>query len=204
MLAAPAAGRGGARSVAGERTRRRVARGLALAGAAAAAARPRIAEVKRKLDGSCKRYELELWRFEPREAVVARWVAPPGNPYALPAGAVSWGVWPLAADALWGCYRIHGADGRVRAYRFDALERTSCDGLRVEYHDLLLDALVAPGAQPLVQWEDEDEVRDAMRAGALSAQQIARLNDFRALFTASAADVLREVDRLIGPHAPTS
>jgi hypothetical protein len=193
-----AAGRGGARSGAGELARRVVATGAAAA-TDAAAARPRLAEVKRKLDGSCKRYELELWRFEPHEAVVARWVAPAGNPYALPAGVVSWGVWPLAADALWGCYRIHDVDGRVRAYRFDALERTSCDGSRVEYHDLLLDALVSPGPHPRVRWEDEDEVGDAVRAGALSVEQIARLDRFRALLTTSAADVLREVDRLIGP-----
>ncbi len=55
-----------------------------------------MSEIKVKLDGRTQVFPIELWRHDPGKVVIGRWVAPEGGAYGLPAGAYSWGVFPLA------------------------------------------------------------------------------------------------------------
>ena len=132
----------------------------------------------------------------------------------------SWGVWPLNADASWGAYRFHQADGALMKYRYDILERSSVstgdDGkLQIMFHDLLLDVFVKlrpdgvsvkrPGGEAhtselgdvLVEIEDDDEVEQAKADGLLSLEQQQKIGRLRREFLEDAIPFLDAVDRAI-------
>ena len=136
-------------------------------------------EVKRKHDGSKKSFPIESWLWDPDgEVVVGRWVAPKGNAYGLQEGSWSWGVWGAGVfgeDVGLGAYRLHDADGSLRGYRFDVLDRADAfrdaAGVRtLVFYDLLLDAWLTPDQK--LTLEDEDEVVEATSAGRLSASEL--------------------------------
>ena len=166
----------------------------ALRRASSSTTRPVLEELKVKLDGTEHRFALELWLWAPSDVVVGKWTAPGANAYGIPAKSTSWGVWPLGTHQSWGAYRIHGPDGVVLKYRFDALENArAIDGEPrcVAFDDLLLDITVASGE---VIVEDEDEVEAASVSGALRPEQLRSVRAFQAAFIANPTAFLSEVD----------
>ena len=164
--------------------------------ASSATRRPVLEELKVKLNGSEQRFVLELWRWAPREVVVGKWIAPDPNVYGIAAGSTSWGVWPLGTHQRWGAYRIHGPNGVLLKYRFDALENArAIDGEPrcVAFDDLLLDITVESGGAA-VTVEDEDEVEAASASGMLRPEQLRRVRAFRTAFVADPTAFLAEVD----------
>ena len=148
-----------------------------------AAPTERMLEVKRKHDGSTKEFAIESWLWEAtaaREVVVGRWLAPKGNEYGLQEGSWSWGVWGAGVfgDVGVGAYRMHQADGSLRGYRFDVLDRAeaildAASGAKtLIFHDLFLDAWVAAPPELTLTLEDEDEVQEAASKGRLSEREL--------------------------------
>mmetsp|Transcript_9655 Transcript_9655/g.15846 ORF Transcript_9655/g.15846 Transcript_9655/m.15846 type:complete len:174 (-) Transcript_9655:1454-1975(-) len=159
----------------------------------------RLLEIKHKISGKVCEYSLELFKSSP-EFCVGRWIAPKGNPYAIPAGAVSWGVWPIQTGGCWGAYRLHRPDGTISSYRFDAVERISFTNLHhlsmIEYHDLVVDAIVVPSPDGdlRVTIEDRDELNDYVDQNAVSAEQLKIIAEFETLATLGMKDLIKIVD----------
>ena len=137
----------------------------------------RLIERKVALDGTTQEFPLECWLVTD-ELIVGRWLSDGAPPFEGSAGFTSWGVWWPGRP--YGGYRIHRPDGSLRLYRFDALEAVRCDGEVIEYHDLLLDALIRPGQEAVI--EDEDEVAEADAAHRLSTDQRWRIAWVRGMF----------------------
>ena len=142
-----------------------------------AAPSSRLIERKVALDGVTQEFPLERWLVTD-ELIVGRWLSDGAPPFEGSAGFTSWGVWWPGRP--YGGYRIHRPDGSLRLYRFDALEAVRCDGEVIEYHDLLLDALIRPGQEAVI--EDEDEVAEADAAHRLSTDQRWRIAWVRGMF----------------------
>ena len=142
-----------------------------------AAPSSRLIERKIALDGVTQEFPLERWLVTD-ELIVGRWLSDGAPPFEGSAGFTSWGVWWPGRP--YGGYRIHRPDGSLRLYRFDALEAVRCDGEVIEYHDLLLDALIRPGQEANI--EDEDEVAEAVAAHRLSIDQRWRIAWVRGMF----------------------
>ena len=155
-----------------------------------------------KLDGTQQCFDIELWRWAPREVVVGKWTAPDPNAYGVPPASTSWGVWPMVAGQRWGAYRIHAPDGTLLKYRFDALENPrAIDGepRQVAFDDLLLDVTVevdssSSSSYGAVTVEDEDEVEAAAASGALRPEQLKEVLAFRSAIVANPDAFLAEVD----------
>lgn len=152
----------------------------------------RLTERKITLDGAAQEFALERWLVTP-ELIVGRWVSDGSPPFEGSAGFTSWGVWWPARP--YGAYRIHRPDGSLRLYRLDALEAVHCDGAVLEYRDLLLDALIRPGEDAVI--EDEDEVAEAEQANQLSAAQRWRIAWVRGMFERRPALLCERVDAAI-------
>ena len=152
----------------------------------------RLTERKITLDGAAQEFALERWLVAP-ELIVGRWVSDGSPPFEGSAGFTSWGVWWPARP--YGAYRIHRPDGSLRLYRLDALEAVHCDGAVLEYRDLLLDALIRPGEDAVI--EDEDEVAEAEQANQLSAAQRWRITWVRGMFERRPALLCERVDAAI-------
>lgn len=152
----------------------------------------RITEVKEQIDGTSRRFDLECWLWTP-ELVVARWVAGPDSGYRAPAGLYSWGVWSRTRP--YGAYRIHLPDGRLRGYRLDVIERVRISTDEVRYRDLVLDAWIRPGRA--VQLEDEDEVEEAVAAGAMTSHEQRRVRCVCELFLRRPEAIMRRVDAAV-------
>ena len=136
------------------------------------ASRPRIVEVKRRLDGSEQRFDCELVQRTPSLVVVC-------FEMQRPAGRLdSYGFfWPRRP---YNCYHIvRPESGEAVHSRFDVLRdvdvRTPGE---VGYTDLLLDLWVGPDG---ARWEDEDDVAAAVRSGLLSDADRARIERARAV-----------------------
>ena len=142
-------------------------------------AAPALRMIERKIavNGAVQEFPLERWLVAP-ELIVGRWVSDGSPPFTGSAGFSSWGVW--WPQRPYGAYRIHRPDGSLRIYRLDALEGVRCDGAVIEYRDLLLDALIRPGREAVI--EDEDEVAAAEQANLLSADQRWRIAWVRGMF----------------------
>ena len=157
-----------------------------------------LVEVKRKLDGSEQRFQLERWLVRP-DLVVGRWRARAENRFHVPAGAWSWGVWRPRLPM--GVYRLHGSDGRLWRYRIDVIEAVEIDEDTIRYRDLLLDARLAPeeeeSAAFTLRFEDEDEVAAALAAGKLSREQRWRIDWVRGVLEERSSEVRGWVDAAI-------
>ncbi len=156
----------------------------------------RLMERKVALDGGIKEFPLERWLVSP-ELIVGRWVAD-ADPLAMArypgaSGFTSWGVW--WPHLPYGAYRLHRPDGSLRVYRLDVIDRVICDGERVEFHDLLLDAIIFPDGE--VRIEDEDEVETALAEGLLSLDQRWRIDWVRHMFESRAELLMTRIDRAI-------
>jgi predicted RNA-binding protein associated with RNAse of E/G family len=113
--------------------------------------------------------------------------------YLIPAGSHTIGFFWQARG--YNCYRFTGPDGRVIAYRFDAVEHVGIRPGRIWYHDLLLDVLVGPDGA--VRIEDEDEVEEARLNGLLSARQQRRIERTKALLLRDHPRIIAECEREI-------
>lgn len=156
----------------------------------------RLIERKVALDGSVKEFPLERWLVSP-ELIVGRWVAGQ-DPLAMArypgaSGFTSWGVW--WPHLPYGAYRLHRPDGSVRVYRLDAIDRVVVEPECVEFHDLLLDAIIFPDGE--VRIEDEDEVEEALADGLLTLDQRWRIDWVRHLFESRADLLMTRIDQAI-------
>ncbi len=157
----------------------------------------RLVEVKRKLDGTEQRFDLEPWLVT-EELVVGRWLAGPDSGYGLAAGSYSWGVW--RPQLPMGVYRLHAPDGELLLYRLDVIEDVEVRMGEVRYRDLLLDARFLPGPSPgdyTLQFEDEDEVEAAAASGRLSPSQRWRIEWVRGVLAERPSEVRGWADRAI-------
>ena len=152
----------------------------------------RLTERKITLDGAAQEFVLERWLATP-ELIVGRWVSDGSPPFEGSAGFTSWGVWWPGRP--YGAYRIHRPDGSLRIYRLDALEEVRCDGEVIEYRDLLLDALIRPGEEAVI--EDEDEVAAAEAARLLSLEQRWRIAWVRGMFERQPGLLCERIDAAI-------
>uniref|UniRef100_A0A7S4MA60 DUF402 domain-containing protein n=1 Tax=Vannella robusta TaxID=1487602 RepID=A0A7S4MA60_9EUKA len=156
----------------------------------------RINEIKHLLSGEQKQFtDLERWRLEEGKLAVARWIAPEDNPFQLPPGTTSWGVWTMSIPHI-TAYRIHKPNGEISKYRFDVIEKLSICDHAVSFHDLLLDAWV-DGKTKTLTLEDECEVKSAMESSLLTTEQIRIINTTKHYLTNETNTLLRSVDSLI-------
>ena len=157
---------------------------------------PTLTERKIALNGNILEFPLERWLVSP-DLIVGRWVADQdpraAARYPGAAGYTSWGVWWPARP--YSAYRLHRPDGSLRGYRLDTIAQARCDGETVEFHDLLLDALIRPSGE--VRIEDEDEVAEAISAGALSLNQQWRITWTKHFYQAETKLLLRRIDDAI-------
>ncbi len=155
----------------------------------------RITEVKRHLDGREERFACDLVLRRPHVAVLrhvserARYA----SGFRIPAGSRTLGFfWPRRPYVL---YRIEAPSGALIVHRFDVVEDVRIAGGEVSYRDLLLDVCVDPAGRAAV--DDEDEVADSARRGALSRAQAERIDATRALLLRRHGAIVREAVRLI-------
>ncbi len=155
-----------------------------------------LIERKVRLDGRVLEFPLERWLCTP-ELVVGRWVADQDpraiSRYPNAAGFTSWGVW--WPQRPYSAYRLHNPDGALRGYRLDTVDRVLCDGQTVEFHDLLLDALIRPDGS--VKIEDEGEVERALAENQLSLDQRWRIDWTRSLYAARAELLIQRIDAAV-------
>ena len=153
-------------------------------------------ERKVTLDGRTQEFPLERWLTTP-ELIVGRWVAD-HDPLAISrypgaSGFTSWGVWWPGKP--YSAYRLHRPDGSLRAYRLDTIDRVHFDGEVVEFHDLLLDAVIRPSGE--LRIEDEEEVEAAIEARQLSLNQRWRIDWTRHLFQQRSELLRQRIDAAI-------
>jgi len=156
-----------------------------------------ITEVKRHLDGREERFECELLlktddtalvRFalhqdQPRE----------DGPFRLPSGKI------VTLAAFWEerpylIYRLINQENQLIGHRFDVCEDVRIDA-EIHYTDLLLDLWMPPGGSIYVL--DQDEVNEAIHAGAMTADQASTVQRARRYLAEHALDVVRELDDLV-------
>ncbi|MXX79626.1 MAG: DUF402 domain-containing protein [Chloroflexi bacterium] len=155
-----------------------------------------ITERKVTLDGRIMEFPLERWLATP-ELVVGRWVADQDpraiERYPQANGFTSWGVW--WPDKPYSAYRLHRPDGSLRIYRLDTIDQAVFDGERIEFHDLLLDALIRPDGE--VSIEDEDEVEEAIAERRLTLEQRWRIEWTRNLFANKSELLMQRIDSAV-------
>ncbi len=156
----------------------------------------RLIERKVALDGRILEFPLERWLVTP-ELIVGRWVAD-RDPRAMDrypgaGGFTSWGVWWPARP--YSAYRLHRPDGSLRIYRLDTVDQVICDGDRIEFHDLLLDALIRPNGEVTI--EDEDEVEEAIAERQLTLEQRWRIEWTRDLYASKAELLMQRIDEAV-------
>ena len=155
-----------------------------------------ITERKVALDGRVLEFPLERWLVT-QEVIVGRWVADkdPGatDRYPTASGFTSWGVWWPGKP--YSAYRLHRPDGSLRIYRLDTVETVCFDGQTIEFHDLLLDALIRPDGEVAI--EDEDEVEQATAQRKLSLDQRWRIDWTRDLYQNKSDLLVQRIDTAV-------
>ncbi len=152
------------------------------------ASRPRIIEVKRRLDGSEQRFDCELVQHTPSLVVVCFEMRRPGGRLD------SYGFfWPRRP---YNCYHIvRPESGEAVLSRFDVLRdvdlRTPGE---VGYTDLLLDLRVGRDGP---RWEDEDELVAAVADGRVTAPELARIERARRVLERGHGRIIAEVRRTL-------
>lgn len=152
------------------------------------ASRPRIIELKRRLDGSEQRFDCEFVQRTPSLVVVC-------FEMQRPAGRLdSYGFfWPRRP---YNCYHIvRPESGEAVLSRFDVLRdvdvRTPGE---VGYTDLLLDLRVGSDGP---RWEDEDELAAAVADGRVTASELARIERARGVLDRGHGRIIVEVRRTL-------
>ena len=155
-----------------------------------------IIERKVALDGRILEFPIERWLATP-ELIVGRWVADQDpraiERYPRASGFTSWGVWWPSKP--YSAYRLHRPDGSLRVYRLDTIDRVCFDGQTVEFHDLLLDALIRPDGEVAI--EDEDEVEEAIAERKLSLEQRWRIEWTRSLYRDKSELLVQRIDAAV-------
>ncbi len=156
-----------------------------------------ITERKVALDGQILEFALERWLTTP-EVIVGRWVADKDpraiSRYPRAGGFTSWGVWWPGKP--YSAYRLHRPDGSLRIYRLDTVDHVFFDGQTIEFHDLLLDALIRPDGEVTI--EDEDEVEEATAEHKLSLDQRWRIDWTRDLYQNRSELLMERIDAAVG------
>ncbi len=162
----------------------------------------RLIERKVSLDGRVLEFPLERWLVTPT-LIVGRWLADrdprAASRYPGASGFTSWGIW--WPERPYSAYRLHRPDGSLRLYRLDTVDRVICDSRSVEFHDLLLDALIRPDGR--ISIEDEDEVEAAVRDGLLGSDQRWRIDWTRHLYQTRAGLLTQRIDGAIAQAIST-
>ena len=153
-----------------------------------------ITERKVALDGHILEFPLERWLTTP-EVIVGRWVADkdPRATLSPASGFTSWGVWWPGRP--YSAYRLHRPDGSLRIYRLDTVDGVFFDGETIEFHDLLLDALIRPDGEVTI--EDEDEVEAATAEHQLSVEQRWRIDWTRSLYQHRPDLLMQRIDNAV-------
>lgn len=155
-----------------------------------------ITERKVALDGRILEFPLERW-LTTAEVIVGRWVADQDpraiERYPRASGFTSWGVWWPGKP--YSAYRLHRPDGSLPVYRLDTVDRVCFDGQTVEFHDLLLDALIRPDGEVTI--EDEDEVEEATAERKLSIEQRWRIEWTKSLYLNRSALLMERIDAAV-------
>ncbi len=161
-----------------------------------AAPSARLTERKVALDGRVLEFPLERWLVKP-DLIVGRWVADQDpeaiSRYPRAGGFTSWGIWWPGRP--YSAYRLHQPNGDLRLYRLDTIDQVVFDGERIEFHDLLLDALIRPDGEVTI--EDDDEVQQAIAEGRLSLDQRWRIDWARDLYANRADLLIQRVDHAV-------
>ena len=151
-----------------------------------------VIEVKRHLDGREERFETELVH-EARGALVVLYRMPESPRGPLDSYGCYW------SGRTYVCYhmvRPEGAAdaGREVVTRFDvACDIEIADG-EARFRDLLLDLVVEDGR---ARWEDEDEVAEAIRSGALGPADAAYIERSRRTLEQGHRRIVRDVRWLL-------
>jgi predicted RNA-binding protein associated with RNAse of E/G family len=156
---------------------------------------PLIREVKRRLRGAPKEFDVELLLRQGTLTLV-RFVtttAMKGDENRFPPGSYTYGYfWD---DRNYNIYRMHLPDGSLYAHRFDLLKNAGFDGKRLEWTDLLLDVWLYPGGR--VQWKDEDQLEEYLSKGWMSLEDGELVLRTRLLLEASLQEIAAEADSLL-------
>lgn len=145
-------------------------------------------EVKIRFDGSVERFTCDLVGEDDRGVILSWRAEAPlvAGQYQLPAGSVTTAFyWRGRGHNL---YRPVDPRGTLVCHRIDIIEPPLFEQGRLTFRDLLLDILVPPDSDPVLQ--DEDELLAAVTAGLTSAARAAELLTY-------ARDLLARVDEVI-------
>jgi len=135
----------------------------------------RFVEVKRRLDGSSEEFDCEL--VHRSESVVVVQFRLPAAVGDIPKGTTTLGwFWTRRPYNL---YRFVASDGDVLRHRFDVIDEVTIADDRVEYLDLIVDVLVSPTGDVMI--EDEEELKQAAKRGRVDERRVAQIE--RALTT---------------------
>jgi predicted RNA-binding protein associated with RNAse of E/G family len=160
----------------------------------------KITEVKLRLRGEPKQFEVELLLREGGLTLV-RFVtqtAMKGDENRFAAGSYTYGYfWD---DRNYNVYRMHLASGKLYGHRFDILRDAHLEGDRLFWTDLLLDVwLYADGR---VAWKDEDELAEYLREGWMSQADGELVRRTRSELERSFDRIVAEADELLGGVPP--
>jgi predicted RNA-binding protein associated with RNAse of E/G family len=155
-----------------------------------------ITEVKLRLRGEPKQFEVELLLREGTLTLV-RFVtqtAMKGDENRFAAGSYTYGYfWD---DRSYNIYRMHLASGELYGHRFDILRDAQLEGDRLLWTDLLLDVwLYADGR---IVWKDEDELAEYLREGWMSREDGELVRRTRRELERSFDHIVAEADELLG------
>ena len=172
-----------------------------------------LLERKHSLVKPSATYSIENWSNPKSDAVVGRWMAPTENPFRMPYGSYSWGVWWPGQHL--GAYRFHGSSGNLVCYRFDIcseVKRTeTAESTALEYSDLFVDIWIWPSHEgkiispsiassfspDVITIEDWDEFESAMSNNRLSQLDVQIVHETVRQLTLHPQEIISRVDHAI-------